>query len=116
MHVNALMYSRKFGLSTDTISDCMVPFGDMINHSDNHNLSYYYSWPNRGVCYRADRNIKRGEEVFDTYGKTKSSDAIFFQYAFSLGADHAKWDTVKVPYALNESHPNYKQKKAILDE
>lgn len=51
----------------------MVPFGDMLNHDKNSNVEYNYSWPRRGVLYRALRDIKRGEEVTDSYGTTKSN-------------------------------------------
>jgi hypothetical protein len=95
MHVNSMILSRKFNLSSETITDCMVPFADMANHSDDNNIAYSYSWPHRGVVYRALRNIKRGEEITISYGKTKPNDVIFFQYAFTLGGeDHSIWDAV----------------------
>jgi hypothetical protein len=40
MHVNALMMSRKFGLSNESVDDCMVPYGDMLNHGKERNVDY----------------------------------------------------------------------------
>ena len=67
-----LVSSRNFGRrGSNFLEDVntMVPYLDLLNHSDKYNTWWYYDDKRKGfVCY-AVRDIKKGEEITDSYGK-----------------------------------------------
>jgi len=46
----------------------MFGFGCIYNHSDDPNADYEFDLKNRIAIFKADRNIKKGEEIFVCYG------------------------------------------------
>ena len=47
----------------------MVPYLDLLNHSDKNNTHWYYDEVKEGYYLVAFRDIKQNEEVTDSYGK-----------------------------------------------
>lgn len=75
----------------------MVPYGDMLNHGKERNVDYQYLPSKSGVTFRATRDIKRGEEICDSYGSTSSNETLFFCWGIVL-PNHDLWNTFKVDY------------------
>lgn len=44
-------------------------FGIIYNHSDDPNADYYINMKNKVVLIKAGRTIKKGEEIFISYGE-----------------------------------------------
>ena len=42
--------------------------GSIFNHHDNNNINYYYMPGKRFFVYKANRDIKKGEEMYINYG------------------------------------------------
>ena len=82
-NINCMVNSRAFGVFHDNFigedqqqKKCLalVPFSDMLNHSKDFSVSWYFDNERKGFVMVAARDIKRGEECFDTYGDSKSND------------------------------------------
>ena len=66
--------TRNFG-RPESIFDVntMVPFLDLINHSDKNNTYWYYEEKKKGYVLIAMRDIEKNEEITDSYGKYSNS-------------------------------------------
>ncbi|GAB1607958.1 N-lysine methyltransferase SETD6-like [Argonauta hians] len=77
-----------------TAPPIMVPLADILNHSSNHNaeLSYEVS------CLKmmAVKDIKKGHEVFNTYGMLSNSQ-LLHMYGFAEPYPHNINDIVEMP-------------------
>ena len=62
-----LVQSRSFQLDTFAI----VPYADMLNHSDESNGTFSFDKETNCFTIRATKDIKRGEEVCLFYGARK---------------------------------------------
>ena len=62
----------------------LVPYADLINHSNDPNAVYeYLEEPEKtGVVIRAVADIAAGQEVSIAYGPDKSNEALLKQYGF----------------------------------
>ncbi len=47
----------------------VLGYGMLYNHDDNHNIGYSFDNVNSCIIFRALRDIKKGEELFDSYGE-----------------------------------------------
>ena len=57
-------------LYTKTNTFCLVfGYGSVYNHSANNNVDFYVDNENNNFEYYANRDIKKGEELFVTYGE-----------------------------------------------
>jgi SET domain-containing protein len=65
----------------------LTGYGCLYNHSDDHNLNHEVDIKNRIVTFKARREIKKGEEIFITYGSGwfKSRDREVKQVAKKKG-------------------------------
>ena len=76
--------SRVFSLSTDSQRgmSAMVPFGDLMNHSNPPSVEWYWDGKDRrGVFWRAEEDIQSGDQVFGSYG-VKSNLVLLWNYGF----------------------------------
>jgi hypothetical protein len=46
----------------------MVPFADMVNHSQNHTINWKYDDMNEGFVMIAEEDHKAGDSVVSNYG------------------------------------------------
>ena len=77
-----LCSSRNFGVNIDGNStNVMVPLSDMLNHAQPYQATWTYSNGRGGFLMTAEMDIKKDEEIFDSYGK-KSSYTFLLHYAF----------------------------------
>jgi len=84
-----MVYSRSFGVINSRLLGfedvkvlSLVPLADMLNHSNNANVIWGYDNTSHGFKMKATKDIKRGEECFDTYGAHKSNDEFLLIYGY----------------------------------
>lgn len=89
LHYRALVGGRNF---SDGSVDHLVPFADMLNHSNKPNVE----WSFKGDYFimEATEKIKAHEELFDYYGP-KSNYETFLYYGF-VQPNNTKMDVVRV--------------------
>jgi histone-lysine N-methyltransferase SETD3 len=67
-HMRMLACSRMFEFEVEGNKvDALVPFADMLNHKRVKQTTWSYSDKHKGVTIVSSVDIKRGEEVYDTY-------------------------------------------------
>jgi hypothetical protein len=47
----------------------VLGYGMLYNHDDNHNIGYFFDKHNSILIFKALRDIKKDEELYDSYGK-----------------------------------------------
>jgi len=79
-----LVGTRNFG-RPDYFADfsTLVPYLDLLNHSDKNNTHWYYDEIKSGYFLIAVKDIKKSEEVTDSYGKYFNS-YLFQTYGFVI--------------------------------
>ena len=111
------MESRVYGFYYDdedenTKSNALIPMADMVNHdSIEYQLDYGYDSELEGFTLTANKDIKKGEELFIKY-HTGGCANFFLNYGFV---------NAKAPYKLTffirlnqDSDPMYLSKKKLL--
>jgi hypothetical protein len=80
----SLVGTRNFG-RPDCYYDLstMVPFLDLLNHSDKNNTHWYYDERKGGYILIAIRDIDKNEEITDSYGKYYNS-LLYKTYGFVI--------------------------------
>ena len=80
----SLVGTRNFG-RPDCFCDLstMVPFLDLLNHSDKNNTHWYYDESKGGYILIAIRDIEKNEEITDSYGKYYNS-LLYKTYGFVI--------------------------------
>lgn len=77
-----LCSSRNFGVTVNgTNTNVMVPLSDMLNHAKPYQATWTYNNNRGGFEMTATEDIKKDEEIFDSYG-SKSSYNFLLHYAF----------------------------------
>ena len=79
-----LVGTRNFG-RPDYFADfsTLVPYLDLLNHSDRNNTFWYYDDKENGYYLLAVRDIEKNEEMTDSYGKYYNS-YLFKTYGFVI--------------------------------
>ena len=79
-----LVGTRNFG-RPDYFADfsTLVPYLDLLNHSDRNNTFWYYDDKENGYYLLAARDIEKNEEMTDSYGKYYNS-YLFKTYGFVI--------------------------------
>ena len=79
-----LVATRNFG-RPDSYCDLntMVPYMDLINHSDKNNTYWYYEDLDEGYTLISVRDIQKNEEITDSYGKYHNS-MLYRTYGFVI--------------------------------
>ena len=79
-----LVATRNFGRPGSYCDiNTMVPFLDLLNHSDKNNTYWYYEDLDEGYTLIASRDIEKNEEVTDSYGKYHNS-MLYRTYGFVI--------------------------------
>jgi len=79
-----LVGTRNFGRPDCTFDlSTMVPFLDLLNHSDKNNTHWYYDEKKGGYILIAIRDIEKNEEITDSYGKYYNS-LLYKTYGFVI--------------------------------
>ena len=76
--------SRNFGIIIDGVRrSAMVPYCDMLNHSPQPNVKWYYDNNKKAFVMDTVDTINKGFEITDTYGSKCNSLLLLF-YGFAL--------------------------------
>ena len=76
--------TRNFGRpDSDFDISTMVPFLDLLNHSDKNNTHWFYDEMKGGYILIAIRDIEKNEEITDSYGKYYNS-MLYRTYGFVI--------------------------------
>jgi len=89
--------------------DALVPVADMLNHSNNPTVSWYYDNSQKGFVITAEKGINKGTEVFDSYG-IKSQRRFFVNYGFTIDRNIFKHNQAVITVTLSSLDPAYKHK------
>ena len=77
-----MVSSRIFGIQIEnTSTDGFVAYADMLNHKRPRQTAWTYTDERGGFIIEALDDIKRGEQVYDSYGK-KCNSRFFLNYGF----------------------------------
>ena len=109
LFLRLLVGSRNFGIRIDGIKRvAMVPFSDMLNHSTDPNISWYYDNSKCQFIMRANRHIKNSTELTDTYGKKCNSQMLLF-YGFALPSNKYNTLTINIEHAKQRTRSDLKK-------
>jgi hypothetical protein len=96
-----LVGSRGFTLDKDTI--LLVPYADMMNHSAYPNVDWKYT--GKGFLMRALKVVKKGDQLFDTYGtKTNYENLLFYGMVLEDNlANDVTYQLMEIPTSLRKN-------------
>ena len=73
-----------FGLFIDGVkTDILAPFADMLNHRIPKQTSWNYDQNLNGFIIESLKDIKEGQQIFDSYGK-KCNSRYLLNYGFVM--------------------------------
>jgi len=77
-----MVASRIFGINVEGVkTDGFVPYADMLNHKRPIQTRWFYTDDRQGFVIEALEDIKRGDQVYDSYGK-KCNTRFLLNYGF----------------------------------
>jgi len=80
--IRMMVCSRIFGIEIEGVkTDGFVAYADMLNHKRPRQTAWTYTDDREGFIIEALEDIKRGEQVFDSYGK-KCNTRFLLNYGF----------------------------------
>ena len=104
--------SRVFGVTIKgKKNDIIAPYADMLNHKRPRQTHWNYDDSCNAFVVKGLSNIKKGEEVFDSYG-IKCNSRFLLNYGFTV--ENNEDNEFKIILILNESSPYFKEKMAYL--
>ena len=108
-----MVCSRIFGIEIEGVkTDGFVPYADMLNHKRPRQTSWTYTDDREGFIIEALEDIKRGDQIFDSYGK-KCNTRFLLNYGF-INLDN---DANEYPLTieLDTADTNYQQKVEMVN-
>ena len=111
--IRMMVASRIFGINVEGVkTDGFVPYADMLNHKRPRQTSWTYTDDRRGFIIEALEDIKRGEQIYDSYGK-KCNTRFLLNYGFI----NLNNDANEYPFniKMEEGAPYAQQKQEILN-
>jgi hypothetical protein len=76
--------SRIFSYDKNNINENgIVPYADLLNHSQNANTTWYYDNTKNVFVVEATENIKKKTEIYDSYGH-KTNMQLLLYYGFTI--------------------------------
>jgi histone-lysine N-methyltransferase SETD3 len=93
-----MVSSRIFGIQVEGIkTDGFVAYADMLNHKRPRQTTWSYTDEKRGFIIEAMEDIRRGEQVYDSYGK-KCNSRFLLNYGFINLNNDANEVPLKISY------------------
>jgi histone-lysine N-methyltransferase SETD3 len=90
-----------------------VPLVDMLNHRRPKQTSWSYSNEKQGFVIESLENIKKGEQIYDSYGK-KCNSRFFLHYGFIVTENDGNEVALKVNF--NKDDPLLQLKEQFMGE
>ena len=107
--IRMMVSSRIFGIQIDGVkTDGFVAYADMLNHKRPRQTTWNYTDDRRGFVIDALDDIKRGEQVYDSYGK-KCNSRFFLNYGFINLNNDANEVPVRIFYHHDDKMKQVKQ-------
>ena len=104
--------SRVFGVTIKgKKNDIIAPYADMLNHKRPRQTHWNFDDACNSFVIKGVMNVKKGEEVFDSYG-IKCNSRFLLNYGFTV--ENNEDNEFKIILVLNESSPFFKEKMAFL--
>lgn len=104
-----LVTSRCFGITVDGKNNSIqVPFADMFNTDTPKNTFWHYDKARKGFVVEAHTDIRKGEQLFDTYG-VKCNYRYFLYYGF-VKSKNFKNNEFPLTLKISESDPEHGKK------
>ena len=104
--------SRVFGVTIKgKKNDIIAPYADMLNHKRPRQTHWNFDDACNSFVIKGAANVKKGEEVFDSYG-IKCNSRFLLNYGFTV--ENNEDNEFKIILILNESSPYFKEKMAYL--
>ena len=111
-----LACSRIFGYMKNSEHDTgMVPYADLLNHSENPNTTWKYDDSKKAFIVIATKYIPKKTEIFDSYGN-KSNVQLMMYYGFSIKDNKNSSLFVKNKHNLIELNYNNSSKPLSKDD
>jgi protein-histidine N-methyltransferase len=107
-----VVITRIFGLVIKgKKTDGLVPYADMLNHRRPRETTWTFDDDQYGFTIVATRNISRGGEVYDSYGR-KCNSRYFVNYGFALEENEDNECVLRI--GLPKTDPHYSTKIGVL--
>ena len=104
--------SRVFGVTIKgKKNDIIAPYADMLNHKRPRQTHWNFDDESNSFIIRGVSNVKKGQEVFDSYG-IKCNSRFLLNYGFTV--ENNEDNEFKIILMLNESSPLFKEKMIFL--
>jgi len=105
--------SRVFGVTIKgKKNDIIAPFADMLNHKRPRQTHWNFDDNCNSFVIKAVSNVKKGHEVFDSYG-IKCNSRFLLNYGFTV--ENNEDNEFKIVLMLNETSPLFKEKMEFLE-
>jgi histone-lysine N-methyltransferase SETD3 len=99
--------SRVFGVTIKgKKNDIIAPYADMLNHKRPRQTHWNYDDTCNAFVIKGVSNVKKGDEVFDSYG-IKCNSRFLLNYGFTV--ENNEDNEFKIILILNESSPYFKE-------
>jgi histone-lysine N-methyltransferase SETD3 len=113
LKVRMIVASRIFGVKIkNKKSDVLAPYADMLNHHRPKQTYWNYEDESESFVISASVPIKKGEEVFDSYGR-KCNSRFLLNYGFAL--EDNEDNEYKITLFIDKNIKNFSLKKDIYD-
>jgi len=107
--IRMMVSSRIFGIQVEGVkTDGFVAYADMLNHKRPRQTTWNYTDDRRGFIIEALDDIKRGEQVYDSYGK-KCNSRFFLNYGFINLNNDANEVPIRIFYNPDDKMKQVKQ-------
>ena len=104
--------SRVFGVTIKgKKNDIIAPYADMLSHKRPRQTHWNFDDTSNSFIIKAVTNVKKGEEVFDSYG-IKCNSRFLLNYGFTV--ENNEDNEFKIILMLNETSPLFKEKMTFL--
>ena len=98
-----MVSSRIFGIQVEGVkTDGFVAYADMLNHKRPRQTTWTYTDDRKGFIIEAMDDIKRGDQIYDSYGK-KCNSRFLLNYGFINLNNDANEVPIKVRYNEDDS-------------
>jgi len=116
-YLQSYLYVNSRAFSEPQVGLKMVPIADLLNHRHPYHVDYWYNdieGKRNGYYMSARTDIKRSEEVTDTYGYPKRNGGYFAGFGFSMS--NPEFSAACIHVSLKHYFPDFEKKKQVLPQ